>query len=289
MFASLLFTTTLNLGLGLMPYLDNFSHLGGFIAGLMLGFGLLVVKSKYADGTTVGRTFSQLMLGYGCAAALLLMIIISIVLLYANVNVSDWCTFCKNVNCLDIELASGRSLWSCEDRLCPFKNVTYNVLFSQQGSSGEKVPRYDAPLNATFVCYTSTEGTNGRRDFQVVGLQYFPICKNSYPPEEMSVPDLTCNICTKDEITKERKCYRSFDPPLEVYRDTPIKCMAELAVCNVCHLPVYRQFLNRFRFAENVVPRYDLSQEEYDPNAELIPGKTCCERGKPCPPPGAQL
>jgi uncharacterized membrane protein (UPF0136 family) len=39
--ASLLFFSMINFVLGLLPYVDNFSNIGGFISGFLLGFVLL--------------------------------------------------------------------------------------------------------------------------------------------------------------------------------------------------------------------------------------------------------
>ena len=39
--ASIFFLTMINFVLGLLPYVDNFSNIGGFISGFLLGFVLL--------------------------------------------------------------------------------------------------------------------------------------------------------------------------------------------------------------------------------------------------------
>lgn len=39
--ALLLFICIINFALGLLPYIDNFSSLGGFLSGILLGFVLL--------------------------------------------------------------------------------------------------------------------------------------------------------------------------------------------------------------------------------------------------------
>lgn len=36
--------TAINIVLGLMPYLDNFAHIGGMVMGFWLGLGLLVQR-----------------------------------------------------------------------------------------------------------------------------------------------------------------------------------------------------------------------------------------------------
>ena len=42
MLRNLTFATTLNLTIGLMPYLDNFAHVGGFVTGIFCGLTVLV-------------------------------------------------------------------------------------------------------------------------------------------------------------------------------------------------------------------------------------------------------
>ena len=39
--SALLLVAVINFSLGLLPYVDNFSNLGGFISGVLLGFVLL--------------------------------------------------------------------------------------------------------------------------------------------------------------------------------------------------------------------------------------------------------
>merc|ERR1711865_615380 len=48
-FAGLLFTTLFCVAIGLLPWFDNFAHLGGLICGLCLGLSLLVRKTKVVD------------------------------------------------------------------------------------------------------------------------------------------------------------------------------------------------------------------------------------------------
>lgn len=39
---SLILIVSINLGLGILPHIDNFAHIGGFITGFLLGFVLLI-------------------------------------------------------------------------------------------------------------------------------------------------------------------------------------------------------------------------------------------------------
>lgn len=50
---TLIFVIVLNLAIGILPHVDNFAHLGGFISGFLLGFVVLIrpqfgwVNQKY--------------------------------------------------------------------------------------------------------------------------------------------------------------------------------------------------------------------------------------------------
>jgi hypothetical protein len=43
---TLIILVAVNLGLGLLPFVDNFAHIGGFLSGFLLGF-LLLMKPQY--------------------------------------------------------------------------------------------------------------------------------------------------------------------------------------------------------------------------------------------------
>lgn len=41
-FLTLIFIVVINLAVGLLPHVDNFAHIGGFISGFLLGFVFLI-------------------------------------------------------------------------------------------------------------------------------------------------------------------------------------------------------------------------------------------------------
>ncbi|KAH0466246.1 hypothetical protein IEQ34_006349 [Dendrobium chrysotoxum] len=113
---TLLLIIAINLAVGILPHVDNFAHIGGFVTGFLLGFVLLLrpqfgwverhnlpaeslVKSKHKD--------YQYVL---CVIALLLLIsgfTVSLVLLFRGVNGNDHCKWCHYISCVPT------SKWSC--------------------------------------------------------------------------------------------------------------------------------------------------------------------------------
>ncbi|CDP21663.1 unnamed protein product [Coffea canephora] len=107
----------INLALGILPHVDNFAHIGGFISGFLLGFVLLFrpqfgylesrqippgarLKSKYA-------VYPVLML-----VALVLLIIgftVGLVMLFRGENGNDHCSWCHYLSCVPT------SKWSCNN------------------------------------------------------------------------------------------------------------------------------------------------------------------------------
>ncbi|XP_019150194.1 PREDICTED: RHOMBOID-like protein 2 [Ipomoea nil] len=108
----------INLAVGLLPHVDNFAHIGGFLSGFLLGFVLLLrpqfgwierrhlpaearLKSKY---TVYQYVF--------LAAALVLLIVgftVGLVMLFRGKNGNDHCSWCRYLSCLPT------SRWECSN------------------------------------------------------------------------------------------------------------------------------------------------------------------------------
>ncbi|KAL2923320.1 RHOMBOID-like protein 1, partial [Bienertia sinuspersici] len=84
---TLILVIILNLAVGVLPHVDNFAHIGGFITGFLLGFILLIrpqfgwVSQKHARPglMTVG-----------------------LVMLFRGVSGNDHCTWCHYLSCVPI-------------------------------------------------------------------------------------------------------------------------------------------------------------------------------------------
>ncbi|XXG67205.1 hypothetical protein AAC387_Pa06g0606 [Persea americana] len=108
----------INLAVGLLPHVDNYAHIGGFLTGFFLGFVLLVrpqfgwlernnlppasrKKSKY-------NAF-QYILWLIAVVLLIAGYVVGLIMLFRGVNGNDHCSWCHYLSCLPT------SKWSCGD------------------------------------------------------------------------------------------------------------------------------------------------------------------------------
>eukprot|EP00949_MAST-11_sp_MAST-11-sp1_P004514 g4514.t1 len=221
--ASLGVTTFLNIAIGLVPLLDNFAHIGGFLGGVSLGLGLLVVKTKYENGETVGRSFTQLLVGYGAAAVFTLYIIISVSLLISSFEVTQWCPSCQKINCLEV-----KGWWSCKTPLCPIQNISSVTTFKINRDTKEVVGLL--PVKLDFVCLKPA-GVN-----RALNLSFTEIDCDSLEYENLNS---VCKLKTNYAQKRKSHCWKCEDAPRPITEGTPIQCMCELASCEACNQPVY--------------------------------------------------
>nr|AIY60706.1 rhomboid protein Lonja32412 [Lonicera japonica] len=114
---TLLIIIVINLAVGILPHVDNFAHIGGFLTGFFLGFVLLPrpqfgwmerhnlpagirVKSKYKPYQYVLWVISLVLLISGFAVGL--------VMLFRGVNGNDHCHWCHYISCVPT------SKWKCD-------------------------------------------------------------------------------------------------------------------------------------------------------------------------------
>lgn len=114
---TLIVIVVINLGIGILPHVDNFAHIGGFVSGFFLGFILLLrpqygwvtrrnlpvevrVKSKYKPYQYVLWSVSLILLVAGFAVGL--------VMLFRGVNANDHCHWCRYLSCVPT------SKWKCD-------------------------------------------------------------------------------------------------------------------------------------------------------------------------------
>jgi len=102
-FSWLLISTAVNLAIGLMPMVDNFAHVGGFIAGV---FGGLVFLLREDDSGEY--SLAQKCCGSMAFIALVSLLLCEFLVLYLEVDPSAWCTFCEYINCVETDY------WECD-------------------------------------------------------------------------------------------------------------------------------------------------------------------------------
>lgn len=108
-----------NLAVGILPHVDNFAHLGGFISGFLLGFVFLIrpqfgwVSQRYApvgySTVSAKPKFKVYQCVFWVVSLILLIVglIVGLVLLLRGVDLNDHCSWCHYMSCVPT------SRWSC--------------------------------------------------------------------------------------------------------------------------------------------------------------------------------
>ncbi|KDO24929.1 hypothetical protein SPRG_09573 [Saprolegnia parasitica CBS 223.65] len=105
---NLVVVALVNLGIGLLPFVNNFAHLSGFISGLSLGFGMLSLPLSRQDRIMGTRTKKQRLLGYGGLLFTAFFAILFLALFASNTNAMTACPWCKYLDCIPAPW------WSCD-------------------------------------------------------------------------------------------------------------------------------------------------------------------------------
>lgn len=113
---TLLFIIVINVAIGILPHADNFAHIGGFIAGFLLGFVLLArPQFGWMERSELPHTNQppkykayQYVLWVVALVLLLVGFILSLVMLFKGKNGNDGCHWCHYLNCVPT------SKWKCD-------------------------------------------------------------------------------------------------------------------------------------------------------------------------------
>ncbi|WJX32621.1 hypothetical protein P8452_20923 [Trifolium repens] len=124
--ASLVFVFVCNFFLGFLPYVDNFSNIGGFISGFLLGTVLLFAPQFQQVAPSKGDPIDYSLKSYiklklkqkltrpvtRIVSLILFTLILAgcLVAVLYGININSYCTWCPYVDC--IPFAS----WHCKDR-----------------------------------------------------------------------------------------------------------------------------------------------------------------------------
>ncbi|RAL52335.1 hypothetical protein DM860_007192 [Cuscuta australis] len=116
---TLLIIIAVNLAVGILPHVDNFAHIGGFLSGFFLGFVFLIrphfgwVSQRYAAPSTYSSTpkpkfkVYQLVLWGSSLILLIIGLTTCIVMLLHGVDLNEHCSWCHYLSCVPT------SKWSC--------------------------------------------------------------------------------------------------------------------------------------------------------------------------------
>uniref|UniRef100_A0A0D6R0J3 RHOMBOID-like protein n=1 Tax=Araucaria cunninghamii TaxID=56994 RepID=A0A0D6R0J3_ARACU len=141
---TLIFIIVVNLAFGLLPHVDNFAHLGGFISGFLLGFVFLVrpqfgwVRLKdlppgYDTNSVVKSKYMAYQYILGLLALILLIIgyTVGLVMLFRGENANKHCSWCHYLDCVPT------SRWSCDNRVISCQELASDNSFTLTCNDGK--------------------------------------------------------------------------------------------------------------------------------------------------------
>eukprot|EP00257_Ricinus_communis_P028279 XP_025015693.1 RHOMBOID-like protein 1 [Ricinus communis] len=118
-FVTLLIIIAINLAVGILPHVDNFAHIGGFLSGFLLGFVFLIrpqfgwVSQRYVPPGYSPASVKPKFKAYQRILWIISLIVVvagltlGLVLLLRGVDANDHCSWCHYLSCVPT------SRWSC--------------------------------------------------------------------------------------------------------------------------------------------------------------------------------
>ncbi|XP_019706015.2 RHOMBOID-like protein 2 [Elaeis guineensis] len=151
----------INLAVGILPHVDNFAHIGGFITGFFFGFVILIrpqfgyISQKnaplgYHSGLIKNKHKTyQYVLWIIAAIALIVGFTVGLVLLFRGVNANDHCSWCHYLSCVPT------SRWSCEaqSKSCLTSQNEHQLNLTCQDSGKTKVYDLSSMTDAASQIY----------------------------------------------------------------------------------------------------------------------------------------
>ncbi|CAI0539790.1 unnamed protein product [Linum tenue] len=161
-FMSLVIIVLLNLAVGMLPHVDNFAHIGGFISGFLLGFIFLIrpqfgwVSQKTCPPGYIAPPAKSKYKAYQCmllVISLTLLITgftIGLLELFKGVNVKEHCSWCQYMTCIPTPL------WSCKSPTVYCQSSQFgpqlNLTCLSTGKSGVYILPEDNPTQIQILC-----------------------------------------------------------------------------------------------------------------------------------------
>ena len=112
---SLLVLTAANVLIGLTPWVDNFMHMGGLVAGLVVGTTVFAERTANLATGRLERTRAQLAVA-SVGGLILVGMLAAAVASTTSTRVQQAlreCSFCRHINCVEFALFSEVPWWSC--------------------------------------------------------------------------------------------------------------------------------------------------------------------------------
>lgn len=150
---TLVIIIAINLSVGILPHVDNFAHLGGFLSGFLLGFVFLIrpqfgwVYQRYAPGYSLTSAKPKFKT-YQCILWILSLILVivgftvGLVMLLRGVDLNDHCSWCHYLSCVPTKR------WSCNTQPASCQSVQTGNQYTLTCSSNGKSKTYSL-LNPT--------------------------------------------------------------------------------------------------------------------------------------------
>lgn len=108
----------INLAVGILPHVDNFAHIGGFLSGFLLGF-IFLVRPQFGwldgrhlpAGTRLKSKYTAYQYVFWIAATVLFIVgfTVGLVMLFKGENGNDKCSWCHYLSCVPT------SRWNCNN------------------------------------------------------------------------------------------------------------------------------------------------------------------------------
>ncbi|XVF12450.1 hypothetical protein REPUB_Repub08aG0119500 [Reevesia pubescens] len=115
---TLMVIIAINLVIGILPHVDNFAHVGGFLTGFLLGFVLLprpqfgwLERRNLPAGTHLKSKYKAYQYVLGLVSGVLLTVgfTVALVMLFRGENGNDHCHWCHYLSCVPT------SRWDCNE------------------------------------------------------------------------------------------------------------------------------------------------------------------------------
>lgn len=105
--ASIIISSLIGLAIGLVPNIDNYFHIGGWICGVFVSIWVYYGAFKDHPANPKGKLWSL-----GALGVLIVGFIVAFAVIMAGSDAHEWCSACKYLNCVK------SPLWDCSYNDC---------------------------------------------------------------------------------------------------------------------------------------------------------------------------